>query len=246
MQQRKSQKLPRGAVHFFFWKVLIVTRIWFFIPFATTTHNCHFNSLSQLLHNPLPAMVYTTPTKRACIIQLKEAGHSYKEIGAKFNLHWSTVYCIHCRYAQTKDFYYVKPKPGHPCKFTTHDTHVAVRTLASSEAHDVANLQRLCFPNITAETIQKRLANCGLKAYIHHTKPYLSLAKKRACLEWAKAHKHWTINDWKTVIFSDESKFNLFGSDGCYYCWRKPGQEFDERYVQKVIKHGASGKWELA
>ena len=110
--------------------------------------------------------------------------------------------------------------------------------LANTEAHDVADLQRLCFPHVTAETIRKRLAECGLKAYIHCKKPYLSPEKKKKRLEWAKAHKHWTMENWKSMIFSDESKFNIFGSDGHRYCWRKPGQEFDERYVQKEIKHG--------
>ncbi len=40
---------------------------------------------------------------------------------------------------------------------------------------------------------------------------------------------------WSSLI--NQSSI-YFGSDGCHYCWRKPGQEFDERYVQKVIKHG--------
>ena len=57
-------------------------------------------------------------------------------------------------------------------------------------------------------------------------------------MAWAKAHKHWTVENWRSVIFSDESKFNLFGSDGRRWCWRKPGEEFDERYVRKEVKHG--------
>ena len=57
-------------------------------------------------------------------------------------------------------------------------------------------------------------------------------------LEWAKAHQHWTTNDWKAVVFSDESKFNLFGSDGRRWCWRKPGEQFNDHYVRKEVKHG--------
>jgi transposase len=89
----------------------------------------------------------------------------------------------------------MKPKPGHPHKFTTHNVYVAARMLAGTEAHDVADLQRLCFPHVTAKTIQKRLGNCGLKSYIHHRKPFLSLEKKKKCLEWAQAHRHWTIDN---------------------------------------------------
>jgi DDE superfamily endonuclease len=78
----------------------------------------------------------------------------------------------------------------------------------------------------------------GLKVYVHHRKPFLSTLHKARHLTWAKAHEHWTIEDWKNVIFSDESKYNLFGSDGCHWCWRRPGEEFDKRYVRKEVKHG--------
>ena len=39
-------------------------------------------------------------------------------------------------------------------------------------------------------------------------------------------------------MFSDESKFNLFGSDGCQWRWREPGQANDARYTNKTVKHG--------
>ena len=40
------------------------------------------------------------------------------------------------------------------------------------------------------------------------------------------------------VLFSDESKFNLVGSDGHLWCWRRPGEEFDSCFTKKVVKHG--------
>lgn len=53
----------------------------------------------------------------------------------------------------------------------------------------------------------------------------------------AKEHSGWSEEDWQCVVFTDESKFNLFGSDGRMYCQRKPGEEFLERNVQKKVKH---------
>ena len=214
-----------------FWKLILVARISNFDTFVVTMHHFHFYSSLTLLLYPLPTMVYTSPTKRACIIHLKATGLSDEQIVTIFNIHQSTVYHIYHRHTQTNNYYHVKPKPGCLHKFTTRDVCVAARMLANAEAHDIANLQRLRFPHMTAETIWKRLAKCGLKAYIHHKKPHLSLEKKEKHLEWAKAHKHWTVENWKSIIFFDESKFNIFVSDGCRYCWRKPGQEFDKQYV---------------
>ena len=43
--------------------------------------------------------------------------------------------------------------------------------------------------------------------------------------------------DWGAVIFSDESEFNLVGSDGREWCWREPGHANEPRYMKKKVKH---------
>jgi len=43
---------------------------------------------------------------------------------------------------------------------------------------------------------------------------------------------------WKRIIYSDESKFNLVGSDGKQYCRRRVGEEYLDRNVWKTVKHG--------
>jgi transposase len=183
-------------------------------------------------------MVYTSPTKRARIVLLKKQGVPELEIAKRYDVDRSTVNRIFHKYVENGDFYHVKPKTGRPRKFVSQDVRIAVRMLASTQAHDVTDLQRKHFPSIHPDTIRKRLAACGLKAYIRRKKPFLSPAHKKRRLEWAKAHEDWSADDWKSVVFSDESKFNLFGSDGRRYCWRRPGEEFDERYVRKEVKHG--------
>jgi hypothetical protein len=40
------------------------------------------------------------------------------------------------------------------------------------------------------------------------------------------------------MIFSDESKFMLFKSDGHQYAWFRPGQALDPRFTKKIVKHG--------
>uniref|UniRef100_A0A0A1XH96 Transposable element Tc1 transposase n=1 Tax=Zeugodacus cucurbitae TaxID=28588 RepID=A0A0A1XH96_ZEUCU len=46
------------------------------------------------------------------------------------------------------------------------------------------------------------------------------------------------FNFWNTVIFADESKFNLFGSDGMAYVWRKPNTELQRCNIRPTVKHG--------
>ena len=34
-------------------------------------------------------------------------------------------------------------------------------------------------------------------------------------LAWAKKHEQWTLDRWKSVLWSDESKCMIFGSNFC-------------------------------
>ena len=49
------------------------------------------------------------------------------------------------------------------------------------------------------------------------------------------------LDFWKRVIFKDESKFNLFGSDGMVRAWRTSTEEFKEHCLKPVVKHGGGG-----
>lgn len=62
---------------------------------------------------------------------------------------------------------------------------------------------------------------------------------KQKRLEWAKNHAGWSLQQWRTVIFSDESKFNLFGSDGIQYVRRKSGERLSDQCLKKTVKHPA-------
>ena len=43
---------------------------------------------------------------------------------------------------------------------------------------------------------------------------------------------------WKHVLWSDESKYDLFGSDGKVMIWRTPKEEYDKKCIVPTVKHG--------
>ena len=90
---------------------------------------------------------------------------------------------------------------------------------------------------ISAKTVQRRLNEVGLRASRPAKKPLLTQKMKKTRLEWAKTFKNWTVDDWSQVIFSDESKFNLFGSDGNKYVRRRKGERYNENCTLKTVKH---------
>jgi hypothetical protein len=89
--------------------------------------------------------------------------------------------------------------------------------LARGEAKNVTEVQKEMFPDVSAQVIHHRLKESGLVCRVRKAKPFISLANKEKRRLWALAHASWTVEDWKDVIFSDESKFLLFKSDGCQW-----------------------------
>ena len=57
-------------------------------------------------------------------------------------------------------------------------------------------------------------------------------------MDFAIAHRYWTVEDWKRVIWSDETKINRFGSDGRHWVWKKQGEALSDRLVDGTIKFG--------
>ncbi|GBN98448.1 Transposable element Tc1 transposase [Araneus ventricosus] len=50
------------------------------------------------------------------------------------------------------------------------------------------------------------------------------------------------ISFWESVIFVDESKFNIFGSDERITVWRKPHKELNPKNLLPTVKRGGGGK----
>jgi len=74
-------------------------------------------------------------------------------------------------------------------------------------------------------TTRRALGRIGYVASVTKNKSSLSEKNVRARLQFAKTHKNWTIEDWKRVVWSDESKFSRFQSDGKQYYWHRPGDK---------------------
>ena len=57
-------------------------------------------------------------------------------------------------------------------------------------------------------------------------------------MDFAIAHQHWTVEDWKKVVWSDETKINRLRSDGRKWAWKKLGEGLSDRLVQGTMKFG--------
>ncbi len=60
---------------------------------------------------------------------------------------------------------------------------------------------------------------------------------KKARKQFAEDKQTKDMDYWNHALWSDETKINLFGSDGVKHVWRQPGEEYKEKCVLPAVKH---------
>uniref|UniRef100_A0A8R1I351 Laminin G domain-containing protein n=1 Tax=Caenorhabditis japonica TaxID=281687 RepID=A0A8R1I351_CAEJA len=85
-------------------------------------------------------------------------------------------------------------------------------------------------PVLSRRTIRRRLQVAGLHGRRPVKKPLVSLKNRKARFEWAKQHLSWGPREWANHIWSNESKFNMFGTDGIQWIRRPIGSRYASQY----------------
>lgn len=96
--------------------------------------------------------------------------------------------------------------------------------------------------DVSARTIRRRLLQSQLYARAPRKVPLLTPKHITQRTQFATDHITWTgeegIKKWRNILWSDESKFVLFGSDSRKRVRRPPNKAFDPKYTKKTVKHG--------
>ena len=87
-------------------------------------------------------------------------------------------------------------------------------------------------------TISNTLHREGLKSCCAHKFPLLKKAHVQACLKFAKEHLDDPEEAWEKVMWSDETKIELFGINSTRRVWRKTNAEYNPKNTLPTVKHG--------
>ncbi|KAG0927047.1 hypothetical protein G6F32_013005 [Rhizopus arrhizus] len=131
---------------------------------------------------------------------------------------------------------------GRPKVLSAADERYCVRQFTKNRVPSAVKVTE-CLENdigkkVGVETVRRALRKAGLGAIEKPKKPLLSAKNIRNRLSWCMAHKDWTIDDWKRVIWSDETKINRFNSDGRTWAWIRSGESLKSHHVKTTVKHG--------
>ena len=94
---------------------------------------------------------------------------------------------------------------------------------------------------ISERTTRRTLKQMGYSSRRPHWVPLLSVKNWKQRLQFAQAHQKWTIEDWKNVAWSDESRFQLQHSDGRVRIWRKQHKSMYPSCLVSTVQAGGGG-----
>lgn len=90
---------------------------------------------------------------------------------------------------------------------------------------------------VRANIVRNRLHEIGFNGRIARKKPFVNKINRGKRVVYAKMIMTKSFHYWKHVRRSDESKFNLFGSNGKTMVWRLTTEEYDPKCTVPTVKN---------
>jgi hypothetical protein len=90
--------------------------------------------------------------------------------------------------------------------------------------------------SVSARTIRRRIREGGYQGGWANKKPLISIKNRRRRVQWCKDHLHWTAEDWKKIIWSDESPYTVRGTTK-FRVWRRPNERYTPDVTVQTLKH---------
>jgi len=183
-------------------------------------------------------MKATSSSKHSNVISLLQQGYSLRQIAQKTGLGKSTVGRIHQNWDGDKE----NNRGGRPAKLSTRDKQRIIHKITSGQLDNAVQathfINHISTTSINPQTVRNVLKENGFKAVVKKKVPLLKKTHRLKRLKFAQEHENWTVEDWKRVLWSDETKVNRIHSDGKVYTWKEKGEGLTDRVTTPTVKHG--------
>ena len=178
---------------------------------------------------------------RSAILTLVLSGLSYREVARRLKVSYNGVFTTVKRYGETCNLADRKRNGRPRCTKTSDDRLIVLmskmnRKLTAPEIR--AKLTSSANVTVSSSTVKRRLREKGLNGRIAVRKPLLTEKNRLKRLAWARTYKNFTPKQWGRVLWSDESKFQIFGSSRRVYVRREKTEKMRMECIIPSVKHG--------
>ncbi len=133
------------------------------------------------------------------------------------------------------------PRTGAPCKISPRGASMILRKVRDqprTTREDLVNGLKRAGTTVSPVTISNTLHRHGLKSCSARKVHLLKPAHVQPRLKFAKDHLHDPEEAWEKVMWSDETKIELFGINSTRHVWRKRKDEYNPKNTIPTVKHG--------
>ena len=169
---------------------------------------------------------FLTPEEKQTIFRMSQNGFSCRKIAAFLPCSFPTVSRVLKRIKEENSFE-SKLKSGRKRVSTKRDD----RRLFNFTKKTKLQLWRIYSKNgmwPQEGAVRRRLRENGLKRYSATPKPKLSSSHLQQRLLFCKKYENWTVEDWRTIVFSDEVNIEAAPNGGRRKVWRIPDEKFSD------------------
>lgn len=179
--------------------------------------------------------------QRKLVLQLYLEGIKYAEVARILEMKTNTVGDIIRRFRNEGRIASIR-QTGRPKKLTPREETEIVRKIKINPRLSAPQLTAELFADhgkiVSAQTVRRTIKKRGFNGRVARRKPLLSERNRKLRKLFAREYSKMDPTWWNDVIFLDESKFNLFGSDGRTMVWRKPNTDLEKKHLKPTVKFG--------
>lgn len=128
-------------------------------------------------------------------------------------------------------------KKGRPRATHPDQDKALVQAIQQDPFKSAVDLQLELVPTCSVDTVRNRLKEQGMKCRIPARKPFLTPYHRQRRYMFAESHKHWSPEEWKKIVFSDEKIFRS-SSRGALRVYRP--LEGSDRYADQYLVNSSN------
>ncbi len=173
------------------------------------------------------------------IIGAWKFGYNGSQISEKLDRPKSTVNKVIAAYK--KGIEVPSSRTSRPPKMTERDNCHLMQILNKNRR---ININELCedfvastSTNISQITLKQHLHKNKIYGRVGVKKPFVNAANRMKRFSWAKKRKNW-VNEWENIIWSDESRYEVFRGNGKRYVWRNTQEKYNPKCLIPTFKSG--------
>lgn len=183
----------------------------------------------------------TTTERAAQVVTLLQQGLSQREVARALHMSQSAVSRVNRRY-QESGIFHRRRGSGRRSSTSERDdrfiVHISLRNRALTSVQIQQELRETRGVDVSSSTVRRRLRAANLTPKRPAKCPKLTRAHRVARLRFAREHVDWTNEQWSSVLFTDESRVCLHGSDRRQRVYRRPGERFVECCIAENVSFG--------